>query len=65
MQLSSAPQFKKKKKHQTESLRMPRNDPSEIQRFNFIREFLINDVWVGFKFPNYIPTILTHHLGKV
>lgn len=34
----------KKKKRTTESLRVSRNDPHKIQRFNFIREFLINDV---------------------
>lgn len=50
---------------QTESLRMLRNDPNKIKSFNFIGEFLINDVWVGFKFPDHIPTILTHHLGKI
>lgn len=33
-----------KEKRTTELLRMSRNDPNKIQRFNFIREFLINDV---------------------
>lgn len=47
-----------------ESLRMLRDEPTKIQRFNFIRDFLINDVWVGFKFPNHIPHYPSWTLGK-
>lgn len=44
---------------------MLRNDFNKIKRFNFIGEFLINDVWVGFKFFDYIFIIFIYYLGKI
>lgn len=48
----------------TKSVRLLGKNPCKIQRFAFRREFLINGVGVGFKFPRHIPTILRHHLGN-